>query len=76
MTDVIAWANGLDTRWLLALFLFIIDVWALYLLAGSGASRREKVWWAVVVVCCPIFGPLFWYVLGPKRRRMSTRPGR
>jgi hypothetical protein len=73
MTEVIRWANSLDDRWLLAFFLLIIDVWALRLIWTSGAVRREKVKWTVVVLCCPIIGPLFWYVLGPKPRLGSSR---
>lgn len=67
MSEIVAWANSVDNRWLLAFFLLIIDAWALWLIWSSNAGGREKVKWTVVVLACPIIGPLFWYVLGPKR---------
>jgi hypothetical protein len=74
MSDIVAWADALDTRWLLVFFLLIIDAWAIRLILMSSAARREKVKWAVVVLFCPIFGPLFWYVLGPKPHFGSFGP--
>ena len=74
MSEIIAWADALDKRWLLVFFLLIIDTWAIRLTLTSDASRREKLKWTVVVLLCPIIGPLFWYVLGPKPRFGSFRP--
>ena len=74
MTEIVAWADALDNRWLLVFFLLIIDAWAIRLTLTSSASPREKFKWTVVVLFCPIFGPLFWYVLGPKPQFGSFRP--
>ena len=74
MTEIVAWADAIDNRWLLVFFLLIVDAWAIRLILTSGASRREKFKWTVVVLFCPIIGPLFWYVLGPKPHFGSFRP--
>ena len=74
MSDLVAWADAIDTRWLLGFFLLIIDAWAIRLILTSGAAGREKLKWIVVVLFCPIIGPLFWYVLGPKPHFGSFRP--
>ncbi len=74
MSEIVAWADALDTRWLLVFFLLIVDAWAIRLILTSGATRREKAKWTVVVLFCPIFGPLFWYVLGPKPVFGSFKP--
>lgn len=74
MSEIVAWADALDKRWLLVFFLLIIDTWAIRLILTSDAVRREKVKWTAVVLLCPIIGPLFWYVLGPKPHFGSFRP--
>ena len=74
MSGIVAWADAIDNRLLLVFFLLIVDAWAIRLILTSSATGREKVKWTVVVLFCPIFGPLFWYVLGPKPRYGSYRP--
>ncbi len=74
MREVVAWAGALDNRGILIFFLLIIDTWAIRLILTSSATRREKAKWIAVVLFCPIFGPLFWYVLGPKPHFGSFRP--
>lgn len=66
MEGLLAWASGLDTRWVLAACLAALDAWAIGLLVRSDGSRREKVLWSGVIVLCPIVGCVLWYVLGPK----------
>jgi len=66
--DPVGAASRIDTRWLLAVYLAAVDVWAVQLILRSGASRRERLLWTAVVVLCPVIGALFWFVLGPKPR--------
>lgn len=56
----------LDTRWMLVVFLLVLDVWAVNLIVRSRESVREKALWSSVVILCPIVGCLLWYVHGPK----------
>ena len=68
MSDLLEAAAAVDTRWLLALFLVVLDVWAVGLVVASDADRREKVLWSGILILCPIVGCLVWYVFGPKPR--------
>ena len=68
MRTVTEAVGAIDSRWLLAAFLLALDAWAIGLVFGSGASRKERALWIVVLLLCPIVGCLLWYVLGPKPR--------
>lgn len=59
-------STRLDTRWLLVLYLVVLDIWAVNLIVRSGETVREKALWSGVVILCPIVGCLLWYVHGPK----------
>lgn len=59
-------AASLDTRWLLAGTLAVLDAWCIGLLVLSESSRRSKVLWTGIILLCPIVGCILWYVLGPK----------
>jgi len=69
-------AARLDPRWVLAVLLGALDLWASMLVWFSGTTRRDKVLWTVVIVACPIIGCLFWFVLGPKWRPSSAGSSR
>ncbi|MFW6084439.1 MAG: PLDc N-terminal domain-containing protein [Gemmatimonadota bacterium] len=60
------WILALDTRWVLAVLLLILDAWSIWLILAARPSRREAVLWSGVVLLVPVFGCLFWYSLGPK----------
>lgn len=62
-------AARIDPRWTLVVLLVVVDAWALGHVWLSTAGRRERLLWTGVIIACPIVGCLFWYVLGPKRRR-------
>lgn len=57
---------ALDTRWVLAALLLAIDVWAIGLIARAPVAGREAVLWMGIVLLVPVFGPIFWYALGPR----------
>lgn len=60
------WILALDTRWVLAALLLVLDVWSIWLLLKARPSLREAFLWSSVVLLVPVFGCLFWYSLGPK----------
>ena len=66
MTELQAVLDAIDTRWFLVLCLIVLDAWSIGLIMKSGAPGRDKAWWSVIVILCPIVGCLFWYTLGPK----------
>jgi len=59
---------ALDTRWVLAVLLLVLDGWSIWLILRARPARREAVLWSGVVLLVPVFGCLFWYALGPKPR--------
>jgi hypothetical protein len=66
MSEVHEILRGLDTRWVLAILLLVLDVWAVALIWKARPPRREAVLWSAIVLLCPVVGCWFWYVLGPK----------
>lgn len=76
MKELLRWADGVDSRWVLAACLAALDVWAVGLLLRSDGSRRQKVLWTGVIVLCPIVGCVLWYVLGPKPKLETAELGR
>lgn len=82
MDALLDFAARVDSRWVLAATLLVLDLWCIGLLLASGGSRRSKVLWSGVILLCPIIGCVLWYVLGPKPRMVpeeemgSDRPPR
>lgn len=74
MREVAGTVGTIDSRWLLLAFLLALDAWAIGLVLASGASRKERVLWTIVLLLCPIVGCLLWYVLGPKPQ--LVKPGK
>jgi hypothetical protein len=60
--------RALDTRWVLAVLLLVLDAWSIWLIARARPGTREAMLWSGVVLLVPVFGCLFWYALGPKPR--------
>jgi len=58
--------RNLDTRWVLAILLVVLDIWAVTLIWKARPPRREAVLWSGIVLLCPVVGCWFWYILGPK----------
>ena len=63
---LLEWALALDTRWVLAFLLAVLDAWSIWLLVRARPSRQEIVLWSGIVLLVPVFGCLFWYTLGPR----------
>lgn len=66
MNELLAFVDAIDTRWFLVFCLAVLDAWSIGLIVRSRAPRKDRIWWSVIVVLCPIIGCLFWYTLGPK----------
>lgn len=66
MDAVLDAAARIDTRWVLAGTLVLLDGWCIGLLSLSGGSPRSKLLWSGVILLCPVIGCVLWYVLGPK----------
>ena len=66
MNGALEWAAGLDPRWLLVVFLFLLNLWSTWMVSLAEAARREKLLWVAVIFLCPIVGGVLWFVFGPK----------
>ena len=55
---------------ILGLFVLILDIYAIYNVAVSGASLPAKLLWALGIVVLPVIGFIVWLLAGP---RGSTR---
>ena len=68
MSTAVDFVLGLDTRWVLAGLLLVLDAWSIWLILEARPGRREAVLWSGIVLLVPVFGCLFWYSVGPKPR--------
>jgi hypothetical protein len=66
MTEILEFVIGLDSRWVLAGLLVVLDAWAIGMIIRARPARRVGLLWSTIIVLCPIIGLLFWYALGPK----------
>lgn len=62
----IDWVLAIDSRWMLAVLLLVLDTWSIGLILKSRPGAREALLWSGIVLLVPVFGCLFWYSLGPK----------
>lgn len=66
MSGIVEFVIGLDSRWVLAGLLIVLDAWAIGMIVRARPSRRVGLLWSAIIILCPIIGLLFWYALGPK----------
>lgn len=66
MRETLDFVVGLDSRWVLAGLLVILDAWAIGMIVRARPTRRVGFLWSAIIVLAPIVGLLFWYALGPK----------
>lgn len=69
-------AAGIDSRWVLAVTLLLLDVWCIGLLLRSDGSVRSRLLWTGIIILCPVVGCVLWYVLGPKPDMLPEEAGR
>lgn len=58
--------------WLGGLLVFILDVYAITQIIGSGASNGAKALWIVLILVLPLVGFLIWLVAGPKSGHVTA----
>jgi hypothetical protein len=51
---------------IIALLVFIADVWAIIQVLQSRESTGTKVLWVVLIALLPIVGLIIWYFAGPR----------
>ena len=66
MSELLDFVVGLDSRWVLAGLLVVLDAWAIGMIIHARPARRVGLLWSAIIVMAPIIGLLFWYALGPK----------
>lgn len=59
----------MSVRLFLALFVFLIDLWALNRVFGAGLPWRTRLAWTALVVGLPLLGAWLWW-----RRERRTLP--
>ncbi len=50
---------------IVALVIFVLDIYAIVKIAQSGANTLNKIIWIVIVLVLPVIGLIAWYLLGP-----------
>ena len=66
MNGILDFVIGLDSRWVLAVLLAVLDAWAIGMIYRARPNLRVGLLWSAIIVMAPIVGLLFWYALGPK----------
>jgi hypothetical protein len=61
-------------KFLFALIVLGLDIWAILNIFRNGRSDGMKVGWLLVILFFPVVGFIAWYVLGPKDNKRL--PGR
>ena len=51
---------------IIALLVFVADVWAIIQVLQSRESNGTKALWIVLIVLLPIVGLIIWYFAGPR----------
>ncbi|MBN2740021.1 MAG: PLDc N-terminal domain-containing protein [Rhodobacteraceae bacterium] len=49
-----------------AAIVFILDIWAIVSILGSGASTGGKILWILLILILPVVGFIIWLIAGPK----------
>ena len=50
MTEFVEFVNRLDTRWVLAVLLLILDAWAIMLIIRARPKLQVGILWSAIVV--------------------------
>jgi hypothetical protein len=66
MNEILDLVVGLDSRWVLAGLLAVLDAWAIGMIVRARPALKVGILWSGIIILCPIIGLLFWYALGPK----------
>lgn len=58
-------------RDLIALIIFVVDIWAILNVARSNAEIPKKIIWILVVAVLPVLGLIVWAFAGPRSQARS-----
>ncbi len=53
-------------RYLLAIIIFALDVWAIASVINTNETTGKKLIWVLVIACLPVAGLIAWWLAGPK----------
>jgi hypothetical protein len=56
--------GGTMTANLIGLLIFVIDIYAIYLVITGGGSVATKVLWVVLILLLPVIGVILYFLLG------------
>jgi len=51
---------------LVALIIFVLDIWAIINVFKSGATTGMKILWVVLIAFLPVLGLIIWAIAGPR----------
>mgnify|MGYP003455334038 CR=1 FL=1 len=51
---------------LIALIIFVLDIWAIINVVKSSATTGMKVLWVLLIACLPVLGLIIWAIAGPR----------
>ncbi|MDR6913788.1 hypothetical protein J2X66_000635 [Pseudomonas sp. 3296] len=51
---------------LVALIIFVLDIWAIINVIKSGATTGMKVLWVLLIAFLPVLGLIIWAIAGPR----------
>ncbi|RON20545.1 hypothetical protein BK660_15940 [Pseudomonas brassicacearum] len=51
---------------LVALIIFVLDIWAIINVFKSGATTGMKILWVLLIAFLPVLGLIIWAIAGPR----------
>jgi hypothetical protein len=51
---------------LIALIIFVLDIWAIINVVKSSATTGMKVLWVLLIALLPVLGLIIWAIAGPR----------
>ncbi|CRL47974.1 MULTISPECIES: PLDc N-terminal domain-containing protein [Pseudomonas] len=51
---------------LVALIIFVLDIWAIINVIKSGATTGMKILWVLLIAFLPVLGLIIWAIAGPR----------
>ena len=51
---------------LVALIIFVLDIWAIINVLKRGATTGMKIVWVLLIILLPVLGLIIWAIAGPR----------
>jgi hypothetical protein len=61
----------MEVNGIFGLIVLLLDVFAIFKIAGSSVSATKRVLWALLVLFLPVVGLVIWFVAGPGDKRFK-----